>query len=313
MPARFDLQGHRGARGLKPENTLPSFEVAFDLGVSTVETDLHLTRDGIPVLYHDPAVTERLCRLGPPAAAPDPAGHPLVSGLTLAQLRGYRADRNPDPERFPAQDSAVTPLAALVAGQRGLDPYAPPPLAELFAFADAYAGDLGAAAGKTAEQRERARVVQFDLEIKRVPFHPECVGDTFTGEAAGVLERQVIDAVRAAGVVGRTIVRSFDHRSVRAVRRLLPEVRTAVLVEGTAPVAPAQLARDADAAFYGPDYRFLDEAQVRQLQAAGVRVVPWTVNDVADLERLLAWGVDGVTTDFPDRFAAVLRARGIDF
>src|ERR1043166_3498370 len=73
MPARFDLQGHRGARGLKPENTLPSFEVAFDSGVSTVETDVHLTRDGVPVLFHDGTVSERLCRLVPGSAAPDPA------------------------------------------------------------------------------------------------------------------------------------------------------------------------------------------------------------------------------------------------
>ena len=65
MPARFDLQGHRGARGLKPENTLPSFEVAFDLGVTAVETDLHLSRDGVPLVTHDAVISERLCRLPP--------------------------------------------------------------------------------------------------------------------------------------------------------------------------------------------------------------------------------------------------------
>src|SRR5262245_25513347 len=92
MTPSFDLQGHRGARGLKPENTLPAFEVAFDLGVTTVETDLPLTRDGVPVLCHDPTLD----------------GQP-VSTLDLARLREYRADRNPDPRRFPEQDAGVTP------------------------------------------------------------------------------------------------------------------------------------------------------------------------------------------------------------
>src|SRR5262245_31234160 len=58
----FDLQGHRGARGLRPENTLPSFEAAFDAGVSTVETDIHLTADGVAVIFHDDTLSERLCR-----------------------------------------------------------------------------------------------------------------------------------------------------------------------------------------------------------------------------------------------------------
>src|SRR5947207_8750964 len=111
MTTRFDLQGHRGARGLKPENTLPSFEAAFDLGVTTVETDLHLSRDGVPVITHDPQVSELLCRRLAGTAAPDPATRPLVSSLSLAELRAYRADRNPDPVRFSVQDATVTPLA----------------------------------------------------------------------------------------------------------------------------------------------------------------------------------------------------------
>src|SRR5437868_7813113 len=101
MTTPFDLQGHRGARGLKPENTLPAFEVAFDLGVTTVETDLHLSRDGVPVVTHDPEISEHLCRLPEGKAAPDPLTRPPVRALTLAQLRQYRADGNPDPRRFP--------------------------------------------------------------------------------------------------------------------------------------------------------------------------------------------------------------------
>jgi glycerophosphoryl diester phosphodiesterase len=305
MPT-FDLQGHRGARGLRPENTLPSFEAAFDQGVTTVETDLHLTRDGVVVLCHDPVPDGRTLRPAPPPGS-------AVSALNLAQLRAYRADRNPDPARFPDQDAGPTPLADLFAAEHGIDPYVIPTLAELFRFADAYAGEPGARAGKTAAQRERARRVCFDLELKRVPFFPVAINDGFTGRGPGLLERRVVEAVRQAGVVSRTRVRSFDHRSVRAVRGLEPALTTAVLLTSTAPVSPADLARQAGAELLCAGYEFVDEELVRRCREAGVPVVPWTVNDPDHAKRLIEWGVAGLTTDFPDRMAQCLRKWGIEF
>jgi glycerophosphoryl diester phosphodiesterase len=307
MPAAtFDLQGHRGARGLKPENTLPSFETALDVGVTSIETDVHLTADRVPVLIHDSHLSERLCQALPGAAVPLSA-QPAVAELHLEQLKRYRADRNPRPDLFPDQDAAVTPLAALFAEQRGFDPYAPPSLEEVFAFVAAYVGELGQKAGKSAAQQQNAARLRFDLELKRVPFRPEIIGDDFDGSAPGELERAVVKAVRRARLVRRTAVRSFDHRAVAAVRALEPRLTTAVLVVGTAPVAPVELARWASADVYCPDFAFLDAIQVRQLHAGGKRVIPWTVNDPKDWERLLSWGVDGITTDFPDRLAEWLR------
>jgi glycerophosphoryl diester phosphodiesterase len=309
----FDLQGHRGALGLKPENTLPAFEIALDLGVSSVETDVHLTRDAVPILVHDPQITPQLFRRVPRTAVPEPGSQPLVRTLTLAQLRGYRADQNPDPGRFPEQEATVTPLASFFAQQQGYDPYGPPTLADLFAFAQAYAGDWGAAAGKTTQQQARAGRVRFDLELKRVPFRPRVLDDDFDGSGPGLLERRLVEVVQQAGMVERTQVRSFDHRSVVAVRRLEPRLTTAILMAAAALLAPGQLARQAGAQVYAPYFEFLDQAQVQQAQAEGVRVVPWTVNEPEAWECLLGWGVDGITTDYPDRLAAVLRARGISF
>src|SRR5262245_61046044 len=179
----FEVQGHRGARGLKPENTLPSFETAFDVGVTSIETDVHLTRDSVPVLIHDPRLNARLYRplAGSPASALE--DQPAVARLSLSELRGYRADGNPDPKRFPDQDPSVTPLARVFAQQRGYDPYAVPTLADLFAFAAAYAGELGRAAGKTRAQQEHAREIVLDLELKREPFHAEYIGDGFDGSS----------------------------------------------------------------------------------------------------------------------------------
>jgi glycerophosphoryl diester phosphodiesterase len=306
----FDLQGHRGARGLKPENTLPSFEVALDIGVTTVETDVHLTADGVPVLVHDHYLSERVCQALPGAPLP-PAARPAVASLSLEQLKCYRADCNPRPETFPEQDAAVTPLAAVFAAQRGFDPYAPLTVEELFAFVATYAGELGQKSGKSAAQRQHAERLRFDLELKRVPFRPELIGDDFAGETPCHLERGILAAVRQAGILDRTCVRSFDHRAVAAVHSLEPGLTTAVLMSGTAPVAPAELALRAGASVYCPDYEFLDAAQVEQLHSAGVRVIPFTVNRAEDWERLLNWSVDGITTDFPDRLAAWLLHRGI--
>jgi glycerophosphoryl diester phosphodiesterase len=313
MKSTFDLQGHRAARGLKPENTLPAFEVAFDLGVTSVETDVHLTADGIPILFHDPVVSDRLCQVIPDGPAADLEKRPKISSLTLAQMRGYRADRNPDPQRFPQQDSRATPLAQMFAERQGIDPFTPPTLADLFDFATAYASNLGATVGKSERQRQRVREVRFDLELKRVPFRPDVIGDDYAGDSLSSLEQEILVHIGAAGMMERTTVRSFDHRCIRLLRKREPRLNGAVLVAGTAPVSPADLATQADAQTYCPDFEFLDGSQVRRLHAAGLRIVPWTVNEPEDWAGLLDWGVDGITTDYPDRLAAFLSGRGVVF
>src|SRR5262249_54726009 len=120
MRPNFDFQGHRGARGLQPENTLPSFEVALDHCVTAIETDVHLTRDDVPVLCHDSYLSERLCSLLRGADAISPVERPPVRSLTLQQLRCYRADRNPDPARFPDQSVEVQPLSRTLSAKWGM-------------------------------------------------------------------------------------------------------------------------------------------------------------------------------------------------
>ena len=290
----FHLQGHRGARGRKPENTLPSFEAALDAGVSSVETDLHLTADGAVVLCHDPTLDATVFS--------PPGGRRPLSELRLAELRSWRADRNPDPARFPDQDAVATPLARWFAERHGLDPFSVPTLSDLFLFAAAYAGEPGAAAGKSPRQRQRAARVGFDLEVKHVPFH---------AGPPHLLEQRAVEAVRAAGVADRATVRSFDHRCVRRLRARETRLTGAVLIAHTAPAALRELVRDADARVYCPSYDFVDEELVREAHAAGIRVLPWTVNEPARWRRLIDWGVDGLTTDYPDRLAEQLAAWGV--
>src|SRR5262249_23726513 len=197
--------------------------------------------------------------------------------------------------------------------EHGMDPYTLPTLADLFAFAAAYAGALGEQAGKTPRQREHAQRVRFDLELKRVPFRPEVIADGKRPLQAGRLEQAIVDLVRSEKLLDRTTVRSFDHRCGRALRALEPRLTAAALIAETAPTDPAALVRAADAQIYCPDVEFLDQDQVELCHSAGIRVVPWTVNVEADWERLLDWRVDGITTDYPDRLAVFLRSRGITF
>ena len=297
----FHLQGHRGARGLRPENTLPSFEAALDCGVNSVETDLHRTRDGAIVLYHDFARSGAVCRaVSPPTDSRSESA--TIRDLTLSEIRRFVADHNPHPDLFPEQQPSTTPLSHWFADERGFAPYAIPTLADLFTFVAAYAGEPGARFGKSDGQRERAGRLVFDLEIKRLPFEET---------DAGPLIEALLESVRAAELVGRVVVRSFDHRIVREARRREPELTGGVLVAGTAPVDPVDLARKADAQIYCPDYRFLDAEQVRALRSEGVRVLPWTANEPEAWARLVEWGVDGITTDYPDRLGAWLRERGL--
>jgi glycerophosphoryl diester phosphodiesterase len=296
----FELQGHRGARGMRPENTLPSFEFALDAAVTSIETDVHLSADDVPVLFHDPVIDAKLCRL-PATLGP----RRLVRDLTCAELRSFPADRNPDSTRFPEQQAVVGPLSAMLAKETGVDPFAIPTVAELLAFVRAYAGEAGERAGKSPSRRENAARVVIDLELKRVPFCPQTIGDDFRGSEPGLLERRVVAEIRQADMLPRARVRSFDHRVLAAVKKLEPDLTTALLMAETAPLFPGRLAREAGADLYCPDYRFVDEELVRRAHADGVRVLPWTVNDPGDAEKLLSWGVDGITTDFPERFAAV--------
>lgn len=190
-------------------------------------------------------------------------------------------------------------MADRFAAERGIDPHGIPSLAELFALV----GEYATAPEKSGGQQARARRLIFDIELKRVPYQPETIGDGFTGDKPGTLEHKVVDAIRTAGVLERSRVRSFDHRAVLAIKQLEPALATGVLVHNTCPANIAHLLADTKADFYCPDFQFLDGPAVRQVIDAGKRVIPYTVNEPADWERLIAFGVHGITTDVPDRLA----------
>ena len=193
----FDLEGHRGTRGLAPENTLAAFQRALAIGVTTLETDLAVTKDGVLVISHDPFLNPDVVR-GPDGAWLATKGPPIHT-LTLAELKRYDIGRlNPASayaKQFPQQQPAD--------GQRF------PTLAEVFA--------LGA--GKT---------VRFNIETKITPTSGNTTPDPET------FARLTVDAVRKAGLSQRVTVQSFDWRTLVEVKKLAPDIATACLTIETA-------------------------------------------------------------------------------
>ncbi len=279
---RFDVQGHRGARGLVPENTLPAFERALQLRVDTLELDLHFTRDQQVVVIHDPTLTAGKCRK---AAADVPDLPAAIAGLALKDLkRGYVCDGKQ--QEFPRQDPA---FRGEIAGGN----YTVPTLQAVF--------DLVAAFGRVADAAY-ARRVRFNAETKRVPFDPQHIGDD--GEA---FERAIARLIEQNGLVGRVTIQSFDHRSTLRVNQLNPAIETVVLTSTGNPVRPDLLAKEARAAGWSPTFRFLDRDLVERAHRGGVRVIPWTVNDEPSMRALIQMGVDGIITDVPDVLITLLQ------
>lgn len=293
--AAFDLQGHRGARGLAPENTLPAFERALALGVTTLELDVGVTADGVVVVAHDPYLN--------PAITRDASGQwlaargSLLKDLTLAQLRAYDVGRI-HPE---------APYARTFAQQQAVDGTRVPTLAQVFALV----------------RERRADHVRFNIETKLSPVRPE---DTVSVEA---MTDALLDAVRAAGLRERVSIQSFDWRSLRRVQQREPGIPTVYLTVQTANndntrdgtwTAGLDLAehgsvprmvKAAGGAVWSPNAGALTAPLVEEAHALGLAVIPWTVNEPADMERIVGWGVDGLITDYPDRLREVLQRRGI--
>jgi glycerophosphoryl diester phosphodiesterase len=306
---RFDLQGHRGARGLAPENTLPAFERGLSLGVTTLELDVAITRDGVVVVSHDPSLNPDIVR-GPDGQWIDKKG-PAISELTWAELQRYELGRiKPGTDyakRFPDQ--------VPVDGTRF------PRLADVFALAD----------------RLGYRWVRFNVETKVSPLAPE--------ETLGPTEfaRALIAEVRRARMQSRVTIQSFDWRTLAVVQREAPEIDTVYLSvqqkfmdtvctgpkAGTPTIAPADCAdspwtaglqlrtigsvpkmvRAAGGYLWSPEYRDVDAATIKEAHDLGMRVIVWTVNDPAQIARLLDLGVDGIISDRPDFVQAELKKR----
>jgi glycerophosphoryl diester phosphodiesterase len=300
-PARtFDLQGHRGARGLAPENTLPSFELALRHGASTLELDVAVTRDGVLVVHHDLALNPDVARdahgrwLAPPV--------PPIHSLTWDQLQTYDVGRLKPGSRYAAQHPQQQPI----------DGTRIPRLADVFALV----------------QRAGHEHVRLAIETKLSPLQPDAT------LAPQPFATAVVDAVRQAGLERRVQILSFDWRTLQVVQRIAPPITTVCLTaqqrwldnvraqdaDGSPWTAGVQwrehrsvpkMVKAAGGRVWSAYHGELDAEQVGQAHALGLQVLAWTVNDAPTIGRMIDLGVDGLVTDRVDVARGVLDARGL--
>ena len=294
LPAAFDVQGHRGARGLMPENTMPAFETALDLGVTTLEMDLHFTADQVVVVWHDAKVDKEKCGLDPSSTVetrdPDSlvnwGSELMISQLTLAQVQAYRCDRNPDQSRFPDQKNGPTAMAR--------DDYRIVTLAELFDFVAKYSESEQ----KSSYQRENASRVLFNIETKRDVDSPKTINDGFDGQNPGPFELEILRLVDEYDLQDRVTIQSFDHRSLWAIRSVNEEISLAALTSGGVPNPPGYAKQGAN--IWSPRYKDVSPAMISKSHKSGLLVIPWTVNEEDDMHDLIQQDVDGIISDRPD-------------
>jgi glycerophosphoryl diester phosphodiesterase len=297
----LEVQGHRGARGLWPENTLAAFAGALELGVSAVELDCGMTRDGVVVVTHDPELNPDLTR---DAGGSFLAGTgPRICDLAFAELQSYDVGR--------LKPGSV--YAARFPEQQPVDGERVPRLADVLAL---------------VRSRGAGRV-RVAIEVKTFAEQAEL---TASPEAFAQALQQIVEATGTAALVS---FMAFDWRVITAVQRLMPRAATVALTEqqaegdtvrigapGPSPwlggLDPARfgnsvvrLVKASGAGTWGPDYQDLNAQCIAEAHELGLRVVPWTVNAPVDMERLLELGVDGMTSDRPDVLRELLESRGL--
>lgn len=297
----FDLQGHRGARGLAPENTIKAFTRALEVGVTTLELDLAMTKDGILVVSHDSRLNPVHTR-GPDGKFLEREG-PAIHSLTFEEVQRYDVGRI----------KPGTPYAERFSEQQGADGVRIPALSEVF--------DL--------VRRAKADHIRFNIETKLTPTSGSDTPDPEAFAAA------LAKSLREAGLTTRATIQSFDWRTLVAMRAIAPEIeRVCLTIEdadddnvqhhkpGPSPWTAGfdidevggsvpRLVAAAGCAVWSPYFRNLTAEGLAESSALGLKVIPWTVNERAEMERLIDLGVDGIISDYPDRLRAALAGKTI--
>ncbi len=267
----FDTQGHRGARGLRPENTLSAFEEAVRHGMRTLELDLAVSADEQLIVSHEPWFSATICTLDGTAYS---ESTPLYS-LSAAEIRAVDCGSTSHPD-FPGQV---------------LTPSYKPTLIEVIAMADSLAAALG------------RDLPYYNIEIKSKPAYD----GTFSPpvQAFAALVHHTLDSL---DLLARTTVQSFDVRALRAMRAIDSTAGLALLSESPLSWHEDLDELGFQPAIYSPHHLTLRAEHVVSMHKQGLEVVPWTVNDPARMRTLIDWGVDGIITDYPDRLAPLAPA-----
>jgi glycerophosphoryl diester phosphodiesterase len=268
----LDIQGHRGCRGLMPENTIPAMRRALDLGVTTLEMDVAISQDQQVLLSHDPFMNAGFVYRpdGQPIAKAEENSLKLYQ-MPYAEIRRYDAGSHGNP-KFPQQQKLLTYK---------------PLLAEVIDSAEAYA------------RRQKRPAPFYNIETKTTPD-----GDGINHPAPEEFVRLLLAVVNEKGIQHRVIIQSFDPRTLEVVHRTQPALRTALLVENAEGLEKNLARLGFTPSIYSPAYKLVTAALVQACHQRRMQVIPWTVNTAAEAAQLKLLQVDGLITDYPDALLA---------
>ena len=272
LPSAFDQQGHRGCRGLMPENTIAGMLKAIDLGVTTLETDIAITRDKQPILSHEPFFNHEITT--------KPDGNHLteeeekslnIYTMTYEEVKKFDVGLKPHP-RFPHQQKlkAIKPL-----------------LSEMVDSVEAYC------------KATNHPLPQYNIETKSLPLT-----DNIYHPVPSEFVELLLEVIISKNIQGRTIIQSFDFRTLQYLHQKYPHIKTAMLIEDFDKRTLEEQIKETGFAptIYSPAYLLVDEKLVKECRQRGIKLIPWTVNDNPTMEKLKTLGVDGLITDYPNLF-----------
>lgn len=265
----FDLQGHRGARGLLPENTIPSFLKAVEIGVNTVELDLVVTGDSMLLVSHEPWFNHKI--------STKPNGEPVTESeamdlnifeMTYEETQQYDVGKRGNPD-FPDQKPMEVTKPLLTDAVEVIETF--------------------------AEENNR-NPLYYNIETKSQPqYYNVMVPEP------EVFAQLVYDEILALGIMDRAIIQSFDVNTLIAMREIDPKVTLALLVENRETPDANLQKLGFTPAIYSPNYRLVNQTLIEKGEQLDMKIIPWTINEVPVMKRLLEMGVDGIITDYPDR------------
>lgn len=270
----FDIQGHRGCRGLMPENTVQGFIEALKIGVRTLELDVVVSADGQLVVSHEPFMSPEICTK-PDGSFIDSAHQFNLFEMNYAEIEKFDCGKKLHP-RFPDQRkmSATKPLLSVVIDR-----------VEKYVMWNNLKG------------------VSYNIETKSSPE-----GDNKTNPTPEIFALKLYDLLKQKNVLKRSIIQSFDNRTLKVIHRIDSTIRTALLLEGDSIDVQAELNKlGFNPTIVSPDFHLVDSSMVATLHATDIKIIPWTVNEVEDMQRMYSFGVDGLISDYPDRAIKLFR------
>lgn len=265
----FDIQGHRGARGLLPENSIPAFIKALDLGVTTLELDVVISKDKQLVVSHEPYFSSEICTMpNGKAVSKDKEKSLNIYEMNYRQVKRYDCGKRGHKKRFPEQQAIETYK---------------PLLDEVIEKAEKHIKD------------KNLKEVFYNIETKT-----EDGGDNIFQPNPKIFVELLYNKLKELNLLDRVTIQSFDVRTLQELKKIDTKVKTVLLVENLMSFEDNIKKLGFTPDVYSPYYMLVNSDLIKKAHDKNVKIIPWTVNTLEEMKKLKDLGVDGIITDYPN-------------